>query len=164
MNRIIHQIEAINEWVGKTVSWLTLFLVLLICVDVVMRYLFDFTKVWIIELEIYFFAIIFLLGSGYAFKHDKHVRVDVFYTKLSPKKKAVVDLLGGLFFLLPWTCIIVWVGYNYSYFSFMMNEGSAQPGGIPALYILKFMIVIGFVFLLLQAISSILKSIQILQS
>lgn len=164
MNRIIHQIEAINEWVGKTVSWLTLFLVLLICVDVVMRYLFDFTKVWIIELEIYFFAIIFLLGSGYAFKHDKHVRVDVFYTKLSPKKKAVVDLLGGIFFLLPWTCIIVWVGYNYSYFSFMMNEGSAQPGGIPALYILKFMIVIGFVFLLLQAISSILKSIQILQS
>lgn len=156
--------DTISERVGKTVSWLTLFLVLLICADVIMRYLFDFTKVWIIELEIYFFAIIFLLGSGYAFKHDKHVRVDVFYSKLTKKKQAFINLIGGIFFLLPWTCIIIWVGYNYSYFSFMMNESSAQPGGLPALFVLKFMIVLGFVFLLCQAISSILKSILILKS
>lgn len=164
MQSIIDKIDSMNEWVGKTVSWLTLLLVLLICADVVMRYFFDFTKVWVIELEIYFFAIIFLLGSGYAFKHDKHVRVDVFYSKLSNKKKAFIDLMGTIMFLLPWACIIIWVGYNYSYFSFMMNESSAQPGGIPALYILKFMIVIGFVFLLLQAISTILKSILILKA
>lgn len=164
MESFINKIDKINDWVGRTVSWLTLFLVLLICADVIMRYLFDFTKVWVIELEIYFFAIIFLLGSGYAFQHDKHVRVDVFYAKLSKKKKAFIDLMGGLLFLLPWTCIIIWVGYNYSYFSLMMNESSAQPGGIPALYILKFMIVVGFFFLLLQAISSILKSVLILKA
>lgn len=164
MERVINIMDTISERVGKTVSWLTLFLVLLICADVIMRYLFDFTKVWIIELEIYFFAIIFLLGSGYAFKHDKHVRVDVFYSKLTKKKQAFINLIGGIFFLLPWTCIIIWVGYNYSYFSFMMNESSAQPGGLPALFVLKFMIVLGFVFLLCQAISSILKSILILKS
>lgn len=128
-----------------------------------MRYVFDFTLIWVIELEIYFFAFLFLIGSAYAFKHDKHVRVDVFYQKKSEKGKAWINLLGGLFFLLPWCAIVLWVSYNYAWFSLQMNEGSAQPGGLPALYILKFSISIAFALLLLQCIASILKSLIIIR-
>lgn len=164
MESIVAFIENITERTGKAISWLSLLLVLLICADVFMRYVFDFTLIWVIELEIYFFAFLFLIGSAYAFKHDKHVRVDVFYQNKSKKGKAWINLLGGLFFLLPWGLIIIWVSYNYAWFSLQMNEGSPQPGGLPALYILKFSICIAFILLCLQAIASILKSVIIIRS
>jgi len=127
-----------------------------------MRYLFDRSFIWLVELEIYFFAFSFMLIGGYAFKYDKHVRVDVFYSNWSAKKKAWVNLLGGLFFLLPWSIISILVCNRYALTSFKLGESSAQAGGLPALYILKFCIVLGFVFLFLQGIASILNSIQII--
>lgn len=129
-----------------------------------MRYLFDYTVIWVIELEIYLFALIFLGGAAYTFQQDEHVRVDVFYDILSPKKKAMVNLIGGLFFLLPWTWVIMNVGFHYLRMSFEVNESSAQAGGLPMLYILKSFIALGFFFLFLQAIASILKSIQTLRA
>ena len=152
-------LDKINEQVGQAVSWFTALLVGLICIDVLMRYLFNFSLIWMGELEIYFFALCFLLGSGYAFKHDKHVRVDLFYSKFSEKGKARVNLIGGLLFLVPWTIIIIIVASRYAFFSFKIGESSPQVGGLPALYILKFSIVAGFILLLLQGISSILQSI-----
>jgi len=164
MQPIIDLLESINERAGKAVSWLATVLVFVICLDVLCRYLFDFTVIWITELEIYFFALIFLIGAGYAFKHDRHVRVDLFYAKLPEKKKAWINLLGGLFFLLPWTAIIFWVTYNYAYMSFLIGERSPQPGGLPALYLLKFAMTAGFLLLFLQGIASVLRSIQIIRA
>lgn len=164
MQHIVNIIDQTVQWMGKTVSWLSLLLVLIICIDVAMRYVFNFTKVWVIELEIYFFAILLLFGAGYAFQYDKHVRVDVFYSKLSNKKKAYINLFGGVFLLIPWCIVIILVGYNYAYFSFLMNESSSQPGGLPALYLLKSLIFIGFIFLLMQGVSSICKSILTIRS
>ena len=129
-----------------------------------MRYFFDFTLIWVIELEIYFFALLFLLASGYALKHDKHVRVDVFYSKMNKKQKALVDLSGTLLFLIPWCIIIIWVSYNYAYMSFLIGEKSPQPGGLPALYLLKFSIVLAFVLLLIQGLSVMVKSVITLRS
>jgi len=156
---MISFLDKINRWAGTIAGWSCLLLIILICLDVLMRYLLGFTLIWIIEVEIYLFAAIFLLGSGYAFQNNKHVRVDVFYSKFSEKKKAWTDLFGHLFLLLPWAFIITWVGYNYGYMSLLINEKSAQPGGLPALYILKFLIFIGFLLLILQCISEIIKSI-----
>ena len=135
-------------------------MVLLICLDVVLRYLFNFTLIWIIELEIYFFAISFLMASGYAFKHNKHVRVDVFYSKYSKKGQAWTDLIGGLFLLLPWSLISTYVCYAYFLKSWKIGETSSQPGGLPAIYILKFFLFMGFLMLTIQAIASILQAIQ----
>ncbi len=160
---IIQLIEKLVSKVGKLSSFLCFFLILLICLDVLMRYIFDFTLIWVIELEIYFFAILFLMGASYAFQEDKHVRVDVFYQNKSPKGKAWINLIGTIFFLLPWCLIIIWVSYNYAWFSWKMNEKSPQPGGLPALYVLKGFISISFFFLLLQAVANVLKSIQIIR-
>lgn len=160
MDSIIKGIEQLVKKLGHLASFLCLFLVILICADVLMRYLFDFTLIWVIELEIYFFAILFLMGSAYALQKDRHVRVDVFYQKKSAKAKAWIDLLGALFFLLPWCVIIIWVSYNYAWFSWQMNEKSPQPGGLPALYVLKGFITLAFFLLLLQAVANVLKSIK----
>lgn len=163
MDHAIARLEQINEFAGKLFSWATSLLVWLICVDVLMRYIFNYTLIWIIELESYFFAVIFLMASGYAFKYDKHVRVDLFYSSYSEKGKAWTNFLGGIFFLLPWTLISCYVCFNYFLKSYHIGESSAQPGGLPALYILKFILFAGFVLLLIQALASILKSWKIIR-
>ena len=158
MRRLLIILDKINEVTGSVVSWFSAILVFIICLDVTMRYLFDFTLIWIIELEIYFYALLFLLASGFALKHDRHVRVDVFYSRMSDKNKAWVDLIGTTIFLLPWCLIIIWVSANYSYFSFLILERSPQPGGLPALYLLKFSMTLGFILLALQGLSLWLRS------
>ena len=160
MEFVIKTIDGLNERAGKFISNFNHLLVLLICVDVVMRYLFNFSKIWIMEIELYFYSFIFLIGSAYAFRHQKHVRVDLFYSKMSGKGKAIVDLIGGLLFLSPWCLVIMIVSFDYAWSSFITNESSSQPGGLSGLYILKFSIFIGFTLLFLQGISSILKSIS----
>jgi len=162
MQKIIDFLDWIGEKIGAFTSWFAVFLALVIGLDVVIRYIFQFTFIWMIETEIYAFGILFLLGSGYTFKYGKHVRVDVFYTKMSEKRKAWIDLLGGVCLLIPWCYVVIVSSWYYSLSSFLINEGSPQPGGLPALYVLKFCITLGFVFLLLQGISQMLKSVQII--
>ena len=137
-------------------------MVWLICIDVLMRYCFNFTLIWIVELENYFFAMCFLLASGYAFKHDIHVRVDVFYANFSERKKAMTNLLGGIFLLLPWSIISTYVCFNYFLKSYRLGETSSQPGGLPALYLLKFILFLGFYLLIIQAVVSIYRSWEVL--
>ncbi|EZH72807.1 C4-dicarboxylate ABC transporter permease [Aquimarina atlantica] len=162
MQKIINFLDRVGEKIGVLVSWVAALLAIVIGLDVIIRYIFKFTYVWMIEIEIYLFGMIFLLASGYTFKYEKHVRVDVFYTKLSRKGKAWIDLLGGALLLIPWCYVVIVSSWYYGLSSFMIGEGSPQPGGLPALYVLKFCITLGFVFLLLQGISHMLKSIQII--
>lgn len=162
MEKTIKFLNNLTEKIGNLVSWLSVLMVIIISLDVIIRYLFKFTFIWITELEIYLFGFLFLLGAGYTLKHDQHVRVDVFYTKLSEKGRAWVDLLGGLLYLIPWCYVTITSSWRYAYSSFAMGESSPQPGGLPALYILKFTITIGFVLLLIQGVSTILNSINII--
>jgi len=162
MKKIIDFLNLLTEKVGNVACWSAIFMVVIISVDVITRYLFKFTFIWITELEIYFFGILFMLGGGYTLKHEKHVRVDLFYARLSEKKKAWVNLIGGVVYLLPWTLIMVVTTSKYAYSSFLIRENSPQPGGLPAIYLLKFIVVIGFIFFLLQGVSDILNSISII--
>lgn len=140
-------------------------LILLICLDVLFRYFFSFSKNWIIELEWHLFALIFLLGSAYALQMDKHVRVDVFYQKFSEKTKAIVNLIGTLVFLIPWCYLVITTAYKFANNSWYIREGSNQPGGLPARYIIKGAIVVGFVLLLAQGVSLMFKySKQLIQN
>lgn len=158
LKNIALAIDQLNEWVGKTAAWFAVLLVVLVCYDVAMRSLFDETAAWVMELEWHFFALLFLLGAAYTFKHDDHVRVDLFYSKFSKRDKAWVNLFGGLLFLIPWTCILIYVSFFYGLESYRMGEGSPDPGGLPARFIIKFSIAIGLFLLLLQGISSVIKA------
>ncbi len=159
MQALSNFIGQLNDRVGNMVAYLTTVLVLLFCYDVLMRYLFSISGVWVNEMEWHLFSLIFLLGAAYTFKHDKHVRVDVFYSKFSPKTKAWVNLIGGLLFLVPWCCVLIYASYKYAYQSYTINEGSPNPGGLPYRFLIKFSITLGLFLLLLQGIASIIDSI-----
>jgi TRAP-type mannitol/chloroaromatic compound transport system permease small subunit len=142
---------------------LTAVLVVLVCIDVAARYFFSASQTWMMELEWHLFSLIFLLGAGFALKHDRHVRVDLFYANYSEKDKAWTDLVGSVVFLIPWCILIIYFSYDYAYSSFLDGEGSPDPGGLPARYLIKFAIVIGMSLLLLQALGKVAESILTIQ-
>jgi TRAP-type mannitol/chloroaromatic compound transport system permease small subunit len=111
------------------------------------------------ELEWHLFAIIFLLSAGYTLSIDEHVRVDVFYSRFSEKKQAWINLFGSFFFLIPLCIILIISSENFVFISFRVGETSPDAGGLPARYILKAFIPISFLFLLLQGIAVVFKSL-----
>ncbi|WP_448518007.1 TRAP transporter small permease subunit [Rhodoflexus sp.] len=154
--------DMINEYIGRGVSWLTTLLVLVFCIDVVIRYVFKSGSVAFYEAEWHIFSIIFLLGAGYSLKHDRHVRVDVFYSRFSPQAKAWVNFFGVLFFLLPFSILVIKASVPYVELSYRINEGSADAGGLPYRYLIKSTMMIGFTLLLLQGIALMLDSLLII--
>ncbi len=151
--------DRLTQFVGNIASWLTLALVALIVYDVVMRYLFNQSSVAIYELEWHLFALIFLLGAAFALKHDRHVRVDVLYSKFGKKGHAWVNLLGTLLLLLPFCWIIINAGWDFLSNSYRLGESSADAGGLPARYLIKSSIPIGFSLVLLQGVNLMFRSI-----
>ena len=146
-------IDKINEWVGRGVAWVTLVLVVVIFIDVVMRYLFNTSYVFTQELEWHLFAFIFLIGAGYTLLQDGHVRVDIIYQRLGLKGQAWINLLGVIFFLIPGCLMVMSTSWKFALNSFMIMEGSPDPGGIPFRFIVKGFIPAGFFLLLIQGIS-----------
>lgn len=158
LEQIANGIDQLNDWVGRQVSWLNTILVALVCVDVFIRYFLSDSSAWIMELEWHLFAAIFLLGAGYAFQHDRHVRVDLFYTNMSKRDQALVDFIGTLLFLVPWCLVLIYVSYRYAWQSFIIRESSPDPGGLSARYVVKFLMSIGLFLLLLQAVSKLIRT------
>ena len=109
------------------------------------------------------FALIFLLGGGYALKHDRHVRVDLFYGNFSDRDRAWVNLIGHTVLLLPWCIVLTWVSSRYAFDSFQMGEGSPDPGGLPFRFLVKSAIPLCFVLLLLQGVLQIQEQIKVLR-
>ncbi len=160
--RLIGFFDRINEIAGRAVSWLTLLLVILVSCDVAMRYIFSISFVAVQELEWHIFSIIFLIGAGYTLKQNGHVRVDLVYQRLSKRYRAWIDLLGCIFFLFPGCFLVIKTSVPFVVNSFQMHECSPDPGGLPARYILKSTIVVGFSMLMIQGASLFLKRLLFL--
>ncbi|MCP4457164.1 MAG: TRAP transporter small permease subunit [Cytophagales bacterium] len=156
----MRQIDTMNRLIGTIVSWLTVILVIVMVGDVVMRYLFSITSAASFELEWHLFAGIFLLGAAYTLQQDKHVRVDVFYHRFSKRTQGWVNFLGTLFLLLPFCVVAFYESLSFVEASFRVRETSPDPQGLPARYIIKSVIPLGFLLLGLQGISELLKSIK----
>jgi len=137
---------------GESISWLSLALVLLITGDVLLRYAFNTTRTWIIDLEWHLFSLIFLFGAAGTWLKDKHVRVDLFYARWTPRRQALINILGTVFFLLPWCGILIWTSARYALASWTVGEGSPDPNGLPARYLIKGAILLGFILLGVSAL------------
>lgn len=135
-------------------------LVLLIVYDATARYLFSAGSTALQELEWHFFDVVILFSIAYALKENSHVRVDIFYDKFSPKTQLIIDIVAILFFILPLSFVIIYVGTNFVELSFMQNEASSDPGGLKYRWIVKSLMPLSFVFLSLQALSELLKNIK----
>jgi TRAP-type mannitol/chloroaromatic compound transport system permease small subunit len=158
LRELARKIDAFQERFGNAVSWLMFGMVAITFSDVVFRYLFNRSWVFVQELEWHLFGIVYLLAAGYTMLYNEHVRVDIVYAKLSPRKKAWVDfvLLWVMFF--PSAILIVYTTWPFVRNSFHVYEGSPDPGGIPARWALKSVIIVGFVILMLQGLSQAIKN------
>lgn len=159
----IKLIDGLNEKIGIFVAWLTTLLVLNVFYDTVMRYAFNKGSIGMQEMEWHIFSAIFLIGAAYTLKHDGHVRVDIFYTKLSVRGKAWIDLIGTFAFLIPFCLIVIYATKGFILNSWAVREMSPDPGGLPARYILKTLIPFGFSLLILQGIAEAFKCILVLK-
>ncbi len=155
---VVRLIDGFNNRIGHFISWLSTILVAVVCYDVITRYLLNSSSVAVQELEWHIFAVLFLIGAAYTLKVDSHVRVDVFYTLLSPRGKAIIDFLGSLVFLIPFSILVIWTSQSFISMSYLTHETSPDPGGLPFRYMLKAMIPAGFVLVLLQGIAIALRS------
>ena len=159
---VIRQIDRLTEITGRVISWLTAAMVALVVTVVVMRYFLEMGSIAMQELVTYINAMVFMLGIAFTLKRGGHVRVDIFYRNFQAYKKALVDLLGGLFFLIPVTVLIFVTSWDYVAASWAITETSAENNGLPFIYLLKTLMLIMPAMLLLQGVAEVLKSALIL--
>ncbi|OGA12220.1 MAG: C4-dicarboxylate ABC transporter permease [Betaproteobacteria bacterium RIFCSPLOWO2_02_64_14] len=153
------RIERFVDLVGEWTSWLALVIVALMATNVLLRYLFSTGSVWAQELEWHLLAPLILFGSSYALRHGAHVRVDIIYGRFSERSKAIVDLASAIL-AIAISALFIWFSLHYVQQSYVIDEGSPDPGGLPHRYLLKALIPIGFALLLLQSIAVALDSLE----
>jgi TRAP-type mannitol/chloroaromatic compound transport system permease small subunit len=153
-------LDALSTAVGLAVSWLTGAMVLLTFVIVALRYLFDTGFVWMQESVTWMHAAVFMLGAAHALRSGDHVRVDVFYKKLSSRRQGWIDLLGTLLFLLPLCGYVLFESLPYVQQSWEIRERSREASGLPGLYLLKSLIPLTAALLALQGISDIARALR----
>ncbi|MEP0070693.1 TRAP transporter small permease subunit [Pyruvatibacter sp.] len=162
MTRLIALIDGLNNRIGRTVSWLALIMVVVQFVIVVQRYVFGIGSIWMQESIVYMHGFLFMLAAGYTLLHNGHVRVDVFYREATPRRKAMTDLFGVIFFLLPLCIAVAWLAWPYVSNSWAIFEGSKETSGIHGVYLLKTVIIIFAGLVALQGVSLAAHSVRIL--
>lgn len=158
MLKLSYWIDELSKWAGALGAIATMALAILIVYDASMRYIFNEGSVALQELEWHLFDILFLLGLSYALKHNKHVRVDLFYARFSPKFKEIVQIVTMIFFVIPLGLLVVWFSWDFVLQSFIQGEMSPDPGGLCCRYIIKSFVIISFILLILQAVSETIKA------
>jgi TRAP-type mannitol/chloroaromatic compound transport system permease small subunit len=140
-------------------------MVLVTCVVVVLRYVFDTGFIWLQESVTWMHAVVFMMGAAYTLQRDEHVRVDVFYRELDARRKAIIDIAGVVIFLLPLCVFLGWVAWDFVAASWKIREASRESGGLPypMVPLLKSVLVLMPVTLGLQGIALLLRSAAVLR-
>ncbi|MGD9000748.1 MAG: TRAP transporter small permease subunit [Granulosicoccaceae bacterium] len=159
LSRLAGAIDSLNEWTGRSIAWLTVIMVLVQFAIVVLRYAFNTGWIAVQESILFMHALVFLLGAAFTLKRDAHVRVDIFYSKMSARGKAMVDLLGTLVLLLPVCLFIFTMSWGYVADSWRLLEGSREAGGLPGVFLLKSTILLMAGLLVLQGIAMLARSL-----
>lgn len=158
---IARLIDQFNIKIGRVIAWLTLVMVLLTFLIVGLRYVFDTGWIWLQESVNWMHAAVFMLAAAYTLARDEHVRVDIFYRDFSPRRKAIVDAVGVLLLLLPFSLFLIWTSWEYVATSWEIRESSREAGGLvfPLVPLLKSFIPIMSIMLTLQGIGLLCRAI-----
>lgn len=159
MRTVPDLLDATSALIGRAVAWLLIPLLLLAIGLVLARYAFGLGSIAAQETVLWLHASVFMLGSAWTLQQGKHVRVDVFSARASGRTRAWIELLGCLFLLLPFCAFMLWISLDYVAASWEMREASREPGGLPALYLLKGLIPLSAGLLFLQGVSEALKAL-----
>jgi TRAP-type mannitol/chloroaromatic compound transport system permease small subunit len=162
--RVAGAIDALSGGIGRAASWLVLVMVLVGAFNAVARYMGRFLGVHLssnayIEFQWYLFSLVFLLGAAWVLREDAHVRVDVLYARVTERTRAIIDILGTLLLLVPFSAFVLWVSTPVIRSSWQIREVSPDPGGLPR-YPLKAMILLCFVLLLVQAVAQLIRAVH----
>ncbi|MBT7642419.1 MAG: TRAP transporter small permease subunit [Rhodobiaceae bacterium] len=151
-------IDTLNHKIGRTAAWLALTMVLVQFTVVVLRYVFGIGSILLQESILYMHGVLFMMAAADTLLQDEHVRVDIFYAQASKTRKALIDMLGCLFLVLPFCVLLVTVSLDYVSISWSVREGSRETSGIQGVYLLKSVILVFAVQMGLQAVSGVIKN------
>lgn len=152
LKRLVNVLESVVDAVGRWIAWSTLAIVLVVAIDVILRYLFRIGSVAMQEVEWHLISPIALIGMSYTMRHNEHVRVDLFYERLSPKARVVVEFVGALITIVI-SVVLIQMSIGFVAQAYVSGESSTDPGGLPYRYLLKAFIPLGFALLLVQAVA-----------
>lgn len=155
-------LDSITYKVGAAVSWLSLLLIIVIVVQVLLRYLFSLNFVELEELQWHLYAIVVMFGLSFTMVNHSHVRVDILRVHFSARLQRIIEIFGIIFLMVPFIFIVIDYGYDLAYEAFRVNESSNSPEGLPYRWIIKSVIPISFIFLLIASISRILRHVSFL--
>ena len=159
LSKLIVEMDRVNTMLGRFVAWLLLPMVALVFCIAVLRYFFNLGWVWAQELVVYMHASLFMLTVGYTLSQEGHVRVDIFYREMQPKRRALVNLVGVSLLLLPFCVFVIIYAAPYVWESWNRWEASPEAGGLPLVFLLKTLLVIMPIVLLLQGVVLGLRSL-----
>ena len=158
MKNFANLFDNINRYTGYLCAFLVVLMTVNVFIVVFLRYLFGISFIWLQETYVWMHAYIFMAGAGFTYLNDAHVRIDIIYRSSSKVYKAIVDLVGNIFLLMPFLYIIWSYSFPFVYKSFQINEVSREAGGLPMLFLLKSAILIFSILLFIQALSKIINN------
>ena len=162
MKNIVNLFNNINRYTGYLCAFLVVLMTVNVFIVVFLRYLFGISFIWLQETYVWMHAYIFMAGAGFTYLNDAHVRIDIIYRSSSKVYKAIVDLVGNIFLLMPFLYIIWSYSFPFVYKSFQINEVSREAGGLPMLFLLKAAILIFAFLLFIQALSKLINNFIII--
>jgi len=157
---VLHSVDKFMKYIAYLTAVILALLVVLVVFDATSRYLFSHGSTALQELEWHFFDVVILLSIAFTLRHNAHVRVDIFYDRFSPKTQALINIISALFFVLPLSFLIIYIGIDFVEMSFVQHEASSDPGGLQYRWIVKALMPLAFIFLSLQAIKELVSDIQ----
>jgi TRAP-type mannitol/chloroaromatic compound transport system permease small subunit len=145
------------DLVGRIISWLALAVALVMGANVFMRYGLSIGFIWSQELEWHLLVPLTLIGMSYALRHGEHVRVDVLFANFSDRTKLAINVVSAVIAII-YCLLVIWLSLDFVKQSWDLGEGSPNPGGLPALYLMKAMIPLGFALLFLQSVAQAIQA------
>jgi len=156
-------INRFSDLLGVIAAVLLVMLLFNVFYDVIMRYVFNDVSIGMQELEWHLYSTMFLLGVSYSLRHNGHVRVDLFYERLSPQTRAWIDIFGVLLFLMPFTILVGYYGIGFALESYELNEQSGDPGGLPYRWIIKSLIPFAFFSVAVSGLGMLLHAVNVIR-
>ena len=164
VERFVHAIDGVSTWVGKAVAWLIIGLMLLVCAEVIKRYIMNMPTAWIFDASNMFYGTLFMLGGAYTLAQNAHVRGDFLYSSMRPRTQATLDLVLYVVFFLPGIAALIYAGYDYAALSWRIAEHSNVTADGPPVYHFKTVIPIAGALVMLQGLAEIVRCVACLKT
>jgi TRAP-type mannitol/chloroaromatic compound transport system permease small subunit len=164
VQKLLHTIDGISTWFGKTAAWLIIVLMLVVCVEVFKRYIMNMPTAWIFDLDNMLYGTLFMLCGAYTLAQNAHVRGDFLYSSMRPRMQAGLDLVLYIVFFIPGIAALIYAGYTFAVDSWLINEHSNVTANGPPVYQFKAMIPLAGALVMLQGVAEIVRCVVCLQT